>query len=132
MTEIRDAYEPALAELPGGGSDIASQLRLGSEWISQLGKDYRLNLVLFTDGFHNIGHKPGDEALSQAQAEALAAETSVPELAGASVTVAGLGRVAEDAPESAVVEGLTFYYEALCTQTGADTCTAVTDYAMGR
>ncbi|MFV2194754.1 hypothetical protein [Nocardiopsis sp. LOL_012] len=131
MGEIRDGYAPALAELPGGGSDITAQLRLGAEWAAQLGEGYRLNLVVFTDGFHTVGHKPGDEALTQPEAEALAAETSVPDLAGASVTVAGLGRVADDAPESAVVEGLVFYYEELCARTGAAKCLAVTDYALG-
>ncbi|KOX19052.1 hypothetical protein ADL05_06120 [Nocardiopsis sp. NRRL B-16309] len=131
MTEIRDGYAPALAELPGGGSDITAQLRLGVEWIDQLGDGYRLNLVVLTDGFHNVGHKPGDEVLTPAEAEALVNETSVPDLAGASVTVAGIGRVAEEPPSSAVVEGLVFYYEALCMQTGAEECIAVTDYALG-
>jgi hypothetical protein len=63
---------------------------------------------------------------------ALAQQTPVPDLSGASVTVAGLGRVAGRPPASAVVEGLVAFYGALCVRTKAATCTSVTDYAAGR
>ncbi|WP_160050471.1 hypothetical protein [Nocardiopsis sp. FR4] len=125
---IREGYEPAMAELPGGGSDILGMLRLGEEFAGQLSTDYHLELYLFSDGFHNVGHKPGSEALSLEEAEALAAETTMPDLSGASVTVAGIGRVAGDPVPSDVVEGLVFYYQALCAQTGAEECLAVTDF----
>lgn len=132
MPGIREGYESALADLPGGGSDITGQMRLGAEWVGQLGEEYRLDLYLFTDGFHNVEFRVGDEPLSPTEAEALAAEASVPDLSGASVTVAGLGRVVGDPPSSRVVDGLVAYYESLCEQSGADSCTAVTDYALGR
>lgn len=128
MPGIREGYEPALAELPGGGSDIVGMIRLGEEFAGQLSADYHLELYLFTDGFHNVEFRVGDEPLSQTEAEDLASETPVPDLTGASVVVAGLGRVAEEPPRSSVVEGLVFYYQALCTQTGAEECLAVTDF----
>ncbi|MDT0330889.1 hypothetical protein [Nocardiopsis lambiniae] len=132
ITEISEGYEAAIEGLPGGGSDVTAQYRLGAEHIAQLGDDYRLHLYVFTDGFHNVGHKPGDSALSQSEAEALAEETTVPNLAGASVTVAGIGRVAGDPVASDVVEGLVFYYDALCQQSKTKACTSVTDYTVGR
>lgn len=138
MADIRDAYEPAVADLPGGGSDILGVYRLAEEWAAQVGAgdggDSRLRFALFTDGFHNTGVRIGDEPLSEAEAEALAEETSVPALPSeSSIVVAGLGRVAdEEPPDSAVVEGLVAYYTALCEQTGAGECVSVTDYTVGR
>lgn len=129
MTTIRQAYAPAVAALPGGGSDITSQVRLASEWISQLGGDFRLHLYLFTDGLDTVRAKSAARALSTRQARALASQTTVPKLPGASVMVAGLGRVAGKPPRSEVVEGLVAYYDALCQRTGAAECVAVTDYA---
>jgi hypothetical protein len=129
MATIRQAYAPAVAALPGGGSDITSQLRLASEWISQLGGDFRLHLYLFTDGLDTVRAKSAAQALSKQRAAALADRTAVPNLPEASVTVARLGRVAGAPPRSEVVEGLVAYYDALCRRTGASDCLAVTDYA---
>ncbi|MGW0821950.1 hypothetical protein [Streptomyces sp. NPDC002845] len=129
MTQIRGSYDSAVAELPGGGSDITAQFRLAQEWAEQLGDGYRLRLVVFTDGFQTAGVNLYKEPLSPEKAAALAEETSVPELPGAVVTVAGLGRVAGKPPKSTVVEGLVAYYDALCARTQADQCTSVTDYA---
>lgn len=131
-TQISEGYEAAIDGLPGGGSDIVGVYRLGAEYASQLGDGYRLHLVVLSDGMHNVGHKPGSEALSREEAETLAAETTMPDLSGAAVTVAGIGRVAGDPSASNVVEGLVFYYDALCQQANADECVSVTDYAVGR
>jgi hypothetical protein len=129
MDQIKQAYGPAVAGLSGRGSDITAQLRLASEWIGQLGGSYQLNLYLFTDGFQNVGVDLGARALSRQEAEALANQAAVPQLSGASVVVAGLGRVAGNPPSSSVVEGLVAYYDALCRKTTAAECRAVTDYA---
>ncbi|MCP2264627.1 hypothetical protein APR03_001965 [Promicromonospora thailandica] len=130
MAEIRAAYEPAVAALPGGGSDITAQYRLAAEWARQLDGDAHLHLYIFTDGFQNVGGvKLGKKALSEQEATSLAEKTSVPELAGASVAVAGLGRVAGSPPSSEVVEGLVSLYDALCAKTGAENCLSVTEYA---
>ncbi|WP_267244035.1 hypothetical protein [Streptomyces sp. PR69] len=133
MTQIRGGYDAAVAELPSGGSDITSQLRLAGEWHDQLGEDYRLHVVIFTDGFQTVGgvnfYK---EPLSPEKAAALAEKASVPKLSGASVIFAGLGNVAGKPPKSAVVEGLVAYFDSLCKRTKADECTSVTDYAVGR
>ena len=131
--KVRAGYGPAVAALPKGGSDITAQLRLAAEWIGQLGGSYRLNLVVLTDGFQNIGVDLAARPLGTQEATALADQAVVPKLTGASVVVAGLGRIAEGAPSSVMVEGLVAYYERLCQRADATTCSAVTDYtAEGR
>ncbi|NKE55396.1 hypothetical protein FXN61_00545 [Lentzea sp. PSKA42] len=129
MNKVRSAYAPAVQALPQSGSDITAQLRLAAEWKLQLGGNHRLDLTVLSDGFQNVGVDLGARALSKQEAERLAEQPAVPELAGASVVVAGLGRVAEGAPPSAVVEGLVSYYTKLCQRTEASSCTAVSDYA---
>ncbi|TNC23710.1 hypothetical protein [Amycolatopsis alkalitolerans] len=130
MAKIRAAYGPAVAALPQNGSDITAQYRLASEWMQQIGDSYRLDLTVFTDGFQNIGVDLRARALSKQEATALADKVNVPKLPGASVVVAGLGRIAEGTPPSAVVEGLVAYYDELCHNTGAAKCSSVTDYAQ--
>ncbi|WP_406158246.1 hypothetical protein [Streptomyces canus] len=129
MTEIRDAYEPATASLKGKGSDITAQYRLAGEWINQVGGDFRLHMYLLTDGFQNVGIDLGKRAVSKQEVAELANKTAMPKIPGASVTVAGLGRVAGTPPRSDVVEGLVTYYDALCKKTGAAKCVSVTGYA---
>lgn len=129
MEKVRQGYGPAVASLPGGGSDITAQYRLASEWIGQLGDPYRLHLYVLTDGFQTVGVDLGSQALSAQEAVALADQVAMPKLPGASVVVAGLGRVAEGTPSSSVVEGLVAYYDALCQKAAAAECVSVTDYA---
>ncbi|MDT0309669.1 hypothetical protein RM780_22310 [Streptomyces sp. DSM 44917] len=131
MSEIEEAYEPAVAELPGGGSDIRGQYRMASEWSAQVGDDFRLHLYVLTDGFQNVGVDVGGQAMTPQEAAALADETAVPTLPGAFVTVAGIGRVAGSPPSSTVTERLVAYYDAVCAQAEADVCTSVTDYTSG-
>lgn len=129
MAQIKKAYGPAVAGLDQGGSDITAQYRLASEWIGQVGAPARLHLYVLTDGFQNISVNLGARPLSKAEAATLANRVSVPKLPGASVVVAGLGKVAGAPPRSDVVEGLVAYYDALCRRSGAATCVSVTDYA---
>lgn len=129
MTKIRSAYEPAVAGLKGKGSDISSQYRLAGEWANQVGGGYQLRLVILTDGFQTVGVDLYKAPLTGQKAAALAARTTVSKLTGASVTVAGLGRVAGSPPPSKVVEGLAVFYDALCRKTGAAKCRSVTGYA---
>jgi hypothetical protein len=129
MNNVRSAYAPAIQALPQSASDITAQLRLAAEWKQQLGGDYRLNLTVLSDGFQNVGVDLGAKPLTKQEAELLAARPAVPKLDGASVVIAGLGRVANSTPPSAVVEGLVSYYTKLCQRTEAGSCTVVSDYA---
>lgn len=126
--EVARAYTAKIGSLTPGGSDIAGQYRLASEYLAQLGSGYRLDLVLLTDGFQTAGFTIGDTPLAPGAAEALASKVAVPKLPGASITVAGLGQVASQPPSSAVVAGVVAFYNALCNRTGAASCTSVTDY----
>jgi hypothetical protein len=128
MNQIRGGYAPAVAGLKGRGSDITAEYRLAGEWSNQLGGDFRLHLYLLTDGFQNIGINL-EKVISRQEATNLANGTAVPTLPGASITVAGLGRVAGTPPRSDVAESLVAYYDALCRKTGAASCVSVTDYA---
>jgi hypothetical protein len=132
MSQIKKAYEPAIAALPLGGSDVTAMYRLASEWINQLGDPFHLQLYLFTDGVQNIGVDLGVHALTDQEATALAATFEVPKLPGASVIVAGLGRVAGPPLPSTLVEGLIVFYDSLCQRTGSARCLSVTDYSVGR
>ncbi|MBT9605917.1 hypothetical protein [Microbacterium sp.] len=127
MSEISSSYEQALASLPAGGSDISGMWRLAAEQQAQLGAGYQLRYVNLTDGLDNIGVAltPG---LTPEQAIELADQVNVPDLTGAEVTIAGLGRVAGDPVSSSVAESLVAFYDRLCERTGAASCLAVTDW----
>lgn len=129
MTAIRKSYDAAAKHLSPDGSDIDGQYEEAAEWFRQLGGVYRLQLDLLTDGFQNVGGVTlGAHALDQQHATAVAARVPVPDLSGANVTVAGLGRVKDATPSSAVVDGLVAYYNALCRRAHAARCVAVSDY----
>lgn len=130
MSTIRKAYAPAVAHLDQRGSDITAQYRLGAEWISQLGGKLQLHLYVLTDGFQTAGVNLYDHALSKQEAVTLAKRLAMPKLTGATVVVAGLGRVAGTPPSSKVVEGLVAFYDELCKQSGAAKCVSVTDYTQ--
>ncbi len=129
MTTIATNYAAAVAALPSSGSDITSVYRLGSEYIAQLGADYRLSLYVLTDGLNNVGLDLTTRALSADEATELASSVNVPALPDASISVIGLGRVDGDPAPSNLVEGLVAFYGALCKKSGAVSCTAVTDYS---
>jgi hypothetical protein len=66
--------------------------------------------------------------LTPEQASALADTVPVPQLPGAEVAVAGLGRVTGGTAPSDLVAGLVAYYDRLCARTGAASCLSVTDW----
>lgn len=132
MREITAAFDPAVEALPADGSDFLSAYRLFAEQASQL-PDARLDAYLLTDGLTNVGSVQITGALSKDQATAFAEQVDLPNLpADASLTVAGLGRVAGDPVPSDVIAGEVAFYTALCSRTGAGACLAVTDLAMTR
>lgn len=132
MAEITAKYGDAVAALPDGGSDITSVYRLAAEYAAQLGDGYQLHLYVLSDGLNNIGTDLTTQVLTTEQATDLASTVNVPTLTGASITVAGLGRINGDPAPSAQVEGLVAFYNTLCAKTGAKTCVSVTDYTAGR
>lgn len=133
IATVTKGYQAALAAPPpGDGSDIIGQYRLAGEYAVQLGSGYTLDYTLLTDGLQNTGMSAITHALSPDEAKSLADKVAVPSLKGATVTLAGLGRVAGSPPQSDMVEGLVRFYDAVCARTGAAKCTSVTDFTVGR
>jgi hypothetical protein len=129
MAKVRNNLAPAIASLPTGGTDINGIYRLAGEQQAQLGDNYQLLFILLTDGMNNLGGVVLDgNALSTEQASALADQVPVPQLPGAQITVAGLGRLADGSAPSDLVAGLVAYYDRLCVRTGAASCLSVTDW----
>mgnify|MGYP001240063807 CR=1 FL=1 len=131
MREITRNWNDALASVPGGGTDVAGMWRLAAEQQAQAGDGYQLVYVNLTDGLDNLSGQ-NIAALSPADAAAAAADMALPELPGAEVTIAGLGRVNGDPLSSSSVDALVAFYEAACERTGAESCLAVTDWRGSR
>ncbi|MFB6718698.1 hypothetical protein ACFCV3_00970 [Kribbella sp. NPDC056345] len=130
LQKVKDAYPASLKALSPNGSDILGQYRLAAEYLGQLKSGYRLELVIVSDGYQagqNISL--GGKVLSQAEANAIAARITVPSLPGSSVTVAGIGKVATGKPaDSAIVDGVVRFWNAVCHRSKAEQCSSVTDY----
>ena len=56
----------------------------------------------------------------------------MPDLSGANVTIAGIGKVKGQAPPTKIVDRVKAFYQALCERTGAERCSVVTDFTAGR
>jgi len=126
------ATPPVLAQR---GSDVVGQLRLASEYATSLGVGYQLDAYVLTDGEQNVNLDLVAAAASGQDMTALAQTIDVPRLAGASLSIAGVGKTAVDPVASTTIDGLVTFYKALCAKTGAASCTVVTDLspdAVGR
>lgn len=133
VDEVGKNYSGAPGKLSPDGSDILGTYLLAGEYFGQLGASYGARVFdLSTDGFATSGVQISGQAMSPAEATALAEKASVPQLPGVDVTVAGLGKVNGTPPDTAVVQGLTSFYDAVCAKTRAASCTSVTDYVGGQ
>jgi len=126
IDEIKKNYAQAISALPTGGSDIPSQVRLVAEYAEQL-PGYQLDEYLLTDGLSNVGIDL-ESPLTTQRATDLATSIEAPDLSGAWLTIAGLGRVDDKSTSSAQTESLVAFYSTLCNQTSADSCMVVTDF----
>lgn len=125
MTEVEKNYSPAIALLPAGGTDVIGLLRLFDD-SKTVRPDMVLEAAALTDGLNNQGVVL-DHALMTEEATALADQIAVPTLAGSSIAVVGIGRIAGDPLPSDFIEGLKTFYTRLCENTKADSCLVVTD-----
>lgn len=129
MQSVGEGYATKVSGLTAGGTDVVAQYRLVGEYAHQLGGNRQLELLLLTDGFQSAGAIIGDRPLSNADAASLADRFDLPQLPGATITVAGIGKTNDPQPASTeVVDGLKAFYAAICERTGAATCVTVTDY----
>jgi hypothetical protein len=124
-TQIANNYDQAIASLPQNGTDVIGMYRLLAEAATQR-PSLVLSATILTDGLTNIGIDP-TQAATNSTATALADQVNVPKLPGASITIAGLGRVAVGEIPSAQIDRLVAFYSRLCHNAHAASCTAVTD-----
>ncbi|MEA2901390.1 MAG: hypothetical protein QOH36_1277 [Actinomycetota bacterium] len=130
MRTIDAELERALAELPGDGTDVLAQLQLAAEYQSQVGANRPLAVELLTDGLSTVGIDLNQDSLTSAAAIALADSATVPALPGASITFAGIGKMAGPLPPTSFVDSLKAFYAKACQRTQAN-CRIVTDLATG-
>ena len=125
VTQVREHVEQALpsalAELSGRGADPLSQFTAAEQFRRQLGPGYALHVVIETSGFVR-----GFDAASAD----LTTNEAVPDLRGADVVVAGIGKAGRAGPTpSSVVEALRRFYGRICERTHANSCLVITDLA---
>jgi len=114
--QVERALPGAFAELSGRGADPLSQLSAAEQFRRQLGPGYALHVVIETSGL--VGRSGPATA------------GPVPDLRGAGVVVAGIGKVGRAAPTpSPVVEALRRLYGRVCARTHAASCLVITDLA---
>jgi hypothetical protein len=118
---VRERLPEVLAQVSGQSADPLSQFAAAEQFRRQLGAGYALHVVLETSGFgRGVPTSPAQ----------LAANTLVPDLRGADVVVAGLGKVAGRAPTpTPVVDALRAFYGRVCERTNAASCLVITDLA---
>ena len=122
---VEKALPGVLAEISGQGADPVSQLAAAEQFGRQLGTGYALHVVIETSGLIR-----GLSNTRNASAPQLVSNVAVPDLSGADVVFAGIGKVGRGAPipTPVVVAQRTFYGE-ICRRTHADSCLAITDLA---
>lgn len=125
MATITTNYPVAVQQLPQGGTDVTGLFPLLGE-ARALRPDMRLLASIYTDGVTNQGIAI-DHTLTDAEATALANAVPVPNLSGAAVSMAGIGRVTGDPLPSDFIAGLKTFYTRVLERTGADPILVVTD-----
>jgi hypothetical protein len=129
MEHVEKALPGVLAEVSGRGADPVSQFAAAEQFRQQLGAGYALHVVIETSGLvHDL--PTAENVSADASLSGPPADTTAPNLRGADVVVAGLGKIGRGAPmPSADVEALRVFYRKLCERTNADSCLAITDLA---
>jgi hypothetical protein len=131
MDAIRARLDTAGQRLPTGGTDVLAQLGLAREFRGQAGSDRPLQLVIWSDGIATSPVDLNAADLDVARASTLADRTiAVPDLTGASVTFAGIGRPAGAVPPTAYVDALKAFYQRTCERTHATTCSVISDASI--
>lgn len=119
-----------LRQLSGKGTDPVGQFAAAEQYLRQLPSGFELRIVIASSGISTHGIVIDRRNFSESVAVESANRLSVPDLSGAIVTIAGLGKVGAGAPPpTAFVDALRVFYERVCKRTKARSCLAVTDIA---
>jgi len=125
--EVEQRLPAAFRQLTGNGADPIAQLGAARDFSDGLGPGTAVFVLIETSGPPHLNTPD----FTKATASRLGRQVSVPDLHGATVTFAGVGRVGSGPPPSTTtIEALRTYFETVCRQTGAR-CRAVTDIAVG-
>ena len=125
--EVEQRLPAAFHQLTGNGADPVAQLGAARDFSDELGPGNAVFVLIETSGPPHLNTPD----FTKATAVRLGRQVSVPDLHGATVTFAGLGRVGSGPPPSTTtIEALRTYFETVCRRTGAR-CRAVTDIAVG-
>lgn len=109
------------------GSDIVGQFTSAEQFAAQLGSSYVLDFVVVTDGLDNQTVSTND-ITDMPSAKKLGQIVAVPSLAGAWVTVVGLGEDAGQPVDTDDAAALTVFYAELCRRSSATRCDVAVDY----
>ncbi len=124
--EVEQGLPAAFRQLTRNGADPVAQLAAARDFGDELGPGTAVVVLIETSGLTRMTAR-----LTKATAVKLARQVSVPDLHGATVTFAGLGRVgAGPPPSTTTIEALRAYFETVCRRTEAR-CRAVTEIAVG-
>lgn len=129
MDAVADRLMEAVDQLPGDGSDILSELELAREYRQQLGGERHFEVLVLTDAVQTRGAVvTNSPAFDSTSAVELAKRVTVPDLSGASVTVAGVGKVSGPPAPGTWVDAAKTFFNEVCSRTRAAACHIVTDY----
>lgn len=125
MATITEQYELALTGVTGTGSDPLGMLTLLAQ-SNALYPDHELSNLLVTDGVITVGIDP-TAVPDAAAARVLADQQTVPSLAGAEVSIVGIGKQGTGELPSSVIANLTAFWEQVCQNAGAAACHVSTE-----
>lgn len=129
--EVRAKLPAAADRLPPGGTDVLAQLALAGEFRTLTGTTRPLQVVVWSDGIASAPVDLNTADLDVARASSLAEGVAPPDLSGADVTFAGIGRPAGALPPTSYVDALKAFYRTACERSHA-TCTVASGATAGR
>ncbi|MGH2554983.1 MAG: hypothetical protein ACRDHO_04610, partial [Actinomycetota bacterium] len=122
---VRYTIEEALASTPPGGPSAPLGALLHARRVARQVHDRPIAIYLVTDGLENESVKL-IRKLSPGTAEQLADRIDlIPDLSGAALIIAGIGRTAGRPLRTKYVEALMTFWERICTRTHAKPCLVV-------
>lgn len=131
LGEVNDNVAAAEHHVDSHGSDVLSQLGLAAQYQAQRGEG-SLHVDLFTDGISTT--KPvlmNTPEFTDTVARSSASQVDLPDLSGAQVQIAGIGRSAGKRQLLAYrIEAITDFYDLACDRARAS-CLVTTDYTRG-